>query len=388
MHIVLFTHPDFTASHSMRLYAKLIKEGMQLRGHTVEEQTAEAFFSKVKLPGLRKWLGYADQFLIFPIDLKLKLSNWSDETLFVFADHALGPWVPLVKRKPHVVHCHDFIAQKSALAELTENKLSRTGIWYQKLIRRGYSKAKNFISISRATQTDLHRFLKEKPCISEVVYNGLNQDFKPGDTTQVCNFLSKKYQIDLNQGYIFHIGSNTFYKNREGVLAIYDVWRGQTRLQLPLILVGEAPNDELKKLREQSSYAADIHFLTGVEDAYLQMFYQGARLLLFPSLEEGFGWPIAEAQACGCPVLTTAKSPMTEVGGDAAFYIPRLNKKESVSLWASKAAAEVEKVIALADTDLQAIEAAGLENAKRFNTQNTLDAIELIYKRILLNHGS
>ena len=383
MHLILFTHPEFSASKSMQLYAQLIETGMAKRGHTVTLITAKPFFYRIQVAGLAKWLGYLDQFIIFPIYFKFKKSRLPKNSMYVFTDHALGPWVPLVISKPHVVHCHDFIAQKSALAELDENKLSRTGIWYQQLIRKGYSKAKNFISISQATQTDLHRFLKEKPCISEVVYNGLNQDFKTGNTAEVRNYLTTKYQTDLRQGYIFHIGSNAFYKNREGVLAIYDSWRRQSQLQLPLILVGEKPNDVLNNLLEQSPYAADIYFLTGVGDADLQAFYQGARLLLFPSLEEGFGWPIAEAQACGCPVVTTAKAPMTEVGGDAAFYIPRLDKKkDSEELWASQAAVVVESITCLTDADLQAIQEAGLENARRFNTEKSLDAVEHIYKNI------
>ena len=43
--------------------------------------------------------------------------------------------------------------------------------------------------------------------------------------------------------------------------------------------------------------------------------------MLFPSFQEGLGWPILEAQACGCPVATSGRSPMNEVGGDAAIYI-------------------------------------------------------------------
>jgi glycosyltransferase involved in cell wall biosynthesis len=46
-----------------------------------------------------------------------------------------------------------------------------------------------------------------------------------------------------------------------------------------------------------------------------------AKIFVFPSLQEGFGWPILESMACGCPVVTTGRPPMTEVGGSAAIYI-------------------------------------------------------------------
>ena len=57
--------------------------------------------------------------------------------------------------------------------------------------------------------------------------------------------------------------------------------------------------------------------------------------LLFPSLAEGFGWPVAEAQACGCPVVTSNRAPMTEVGGLAATYIDPLDHESAAMAVAS-----------------------------------------------------
>jgi glycosyltransferase involved in cell wall biosynthesis len=64
-----------------------------------------------------------------------------------------------------------------------------------------------------------------------------------------------------------------------------------------------------------------VKVLTNATNEELRALYCLASLLLFPSIIEGFGWPIAEAQACGCPVVTTFNAPMTEVGGHAAVYI-------------------------------------------------------------------
>ena len=61
--------------------------------------------------------------------------------------------------------------------------------------------------------------------------------------------------------------------------------------------------------------------LTNITNEDLRALYSKATALLFPSLREGFGWPIIEAQACGCPVFTSDRVPMTEVGGDAAIYL-------------------------------------------------------------------
>jgi len=87
---------------------------------------------------------------------------------------ALGPWVPVVRDRPHVVHVHDLLALRSALGEIPENPTSITGRIYQRYIRRGFQKARHFVSISRKTQADLHRVGGVSAITSEVVYNGLN----------------------------------------------------------------------------------------------------------------------------------------------------------------------------------------------------------------------
>jgi len=123
MHIVLFTHPQFISSNSMPKYATMIAEGMRARGHSVDIWTAREKMFKLPFPGrFKKWLGYIDQFVFFPSEVKKNTKKCSEDTLFVFADHALGPWIPLVSKRPHAVHCHDFMAQRSAVGNIIENK--------------------------------------------------------------------------------------------------------------------------------------------------------------------------------------------------------------------------------------------------------------------------
>ena len=64
-----------------------------------------------------------------------------------------------------------------------------------------------------------------------------------------------------------------------------------------------------------------IIYLISPTSRQINALYSLASLLLFPSISEGFGWPIVEAMACGCPVVTTGREPMSEAGGDGAIYI-------------------------------------------------------------------
>lgn len=384
MHIVFFNHPPFLGSQSMPRFADLLANGMKEKGHMVESWTPKAFFYRAPVPGtLKKWMGYIDQYILFPAQVKARLRKYPTNTLFVFTDHALGPWVPLVAKKPHVIHCHDFLAQQSALGQITENVVSKTGKLYQKFIYNGYSQAKNFISVSEKTRDDLHEILGYVPRLSEVVYNGLSQQFIPDDaTTEIL--INKEDNINTSNGYILHIGGNQWYKNRVGVIEIYNSWRKKYNKGMPLIMIGVKPNEKIIAEYNNSPVKNDIYLLNGKSDVYVRNAYAHATVFLFPSLAEGFGWPIAEAMASGCPVITTNEAPMTEVAGDVAFFI---NKRppdvENVAEWANNCADVLNKAVTLSDTERQKIIDRGIENSKRFKTDLMLERVEAIYSNLV-----
>lgn len=385
MRIVLFTHPDFLGSQSMPRYANMLLNGMKERGHEVVVWTPQARFHKLPLKSLKKWLGYIDQYLVFPIEVKLKLQKCSKETLFVFADQALGPWVPLVKNRDHVVHCHDFLALKSALGTIPENPISFTGKLYQNYIRSGFSKGKYFISISKKTQQDLHQFHQGKILSSVVCYNGLSRPFFSLPRIASRSVLKTKLNIALSKGYIMHIGGNQYYKNRKGVIEIYETWRSTYNTKKHLVLIGSEPSDELNLLRQKSPFKEDIHFITDLSDNYINNAYSGANCLLFPSLDEGFGWPIIEAMASGCPVITTNKAPMNEVGGTAAFYIaPKPVDSTHWEQWKEDSAKTLDKVLSLNTFQRTVAIGKSFEQSQKFTKEYSLDSIEAMYKEIKL----
>jgi glycosyltransferase involved in cell wall biosynthesis len=384
MKIVLFTHPPFLEHQSMPRYANMLLTGMRERGHEVIVWSPKARFYKLPfIKSLKKWLGYVDQYIVFPLEVKLKLLNYSDDALFVFADQALGPWVPLVNNKKHVVHCHDFLALKSALGNIPENPTSSTGKQYQNYIRNGFSKGKCFISISKKTQEDLHQLHLGKIVSSTVCYNGLSRSFQPLFPTEVRRSLGDKLNLSLSDGYIMHIGGNQYYKNRKGVMEIYESWRSTCKKSIPLLMIGSEPTHELIKLQQESPFKDDIHFVTNLSDEDVNAAYSGATCLLFPSLDEGFGWPILEAMASGCLVITTNRSPMDEVGGSAAFYIDKRPSEDMfLKKWKDDSVVMLEKVISLNETKRAVMIENSLKQSQKFTTEFSLNAIEVIYKEI------
>jgi glycosyltransferase involved in cell wall biosynthesis len=384
MKLVFFAHPSFLGSQSMARFASMLSEGMEERGHTVQVWSPKARFFRIPLPNsIKKWMGYIDQYIIFRLEVRIRLKGCSPNTIFVFTDNALGPWVPWVNDRPHVTHCHDFLAQRSALDEIIENPTSWTGKLYQSFIRRGYLHGKNFISVSEKTKADLHRFLKSPPLISEVVYNGLNQSFSPYDQNKARTLLSNATDLYLSSGYILHIGGNQWYKNRIGVIEIYNAFRAMGGVKLPLLLVGKKPDLALLEAYESSQFKTEIHFLFSIGDDLLRSAYAGATVFIFPSLAEGFGWPIAEAMASGCPVITTNEAPMTEVAGDAGFLIPhRPGDQHKIKLWAAEAAKVVNQVVELSVEERQKVIEIGLLNSKRFDFDDAINRIEQLYQNI------
>jgi glycosyltransferase involved in cell wall biosynthesis len=151
---------------------------------------------------------------------------------------------------------------------------------------------------------------------------------------------------------ILHVGGGQWYKNRNGVLAIH--------AELRRLLGDGAP--DLVMAGPRRADAPGVRFVEKVSDEGLRALYADAELLLFPSLAEGFGLPVIEAQACGCRVVTTRRAPMTEAGGDAAVYLDDPRD-------AAACARVVADVLAEDEPARERRVRAGLENAARFSVE-------------------
>jgi glycosyltransferase involved in cell wall biosynthesis len=127
----------------------------------------------------------------------------------------------------------------------------------------------------------------------------------------------------------------------------------------------------------------EVLFFQDIDNKTLQAAYSLARVLLFPSLDEGFGWPIIEAQACGCLVLTTDAAPMNEVGGAHSIYLPPLKYNDDQELWAKKCCEILTKLLNLDSLELSELSLRGMNWVKRFNADSAIEDYLNIYKSVL-----
>lgn len=393
MNLVLHTHPAFLGLTSQNHFARSLAEAFRQRGHTVEVRRPEACLRRWATgESFSKWAGYIDQYLLFPRQMRAAMRHDPPGTLYVFCDQALGPWVPLAACLPHVVHCHDLLALRSALGEIAENRTSLTGRLYQRYIRRGFRQARHFISISQHTRDDLHRHGRVTPVTSEVVYNGLNHPYRRLAPEVVRQRLLQAGLPAEDPGCVLHVGGGQWYKNSIGVVLLYASYvrialrAGDT--PLPLWMVSPPPDAALQAALARVPEAGAVRFFSGIDADTLEALYSCAELLLFPSLAEGFGWPIAEALACGCPVITTDAAPMTEVGGDVAVYLPRLASTDDADVWADKGAEVLAAVLQRprAERDLRAEQ--GCAWARRYAADVAIEGYLSIYQRVLALESS
>ena len=391
MNLVLHTHPSFLGLTSQEHFARSLAESFRLRGHTVEVRRPTARVRRcVGTGSLSKWAGYLDQYLLFPRQMRASMRHDPPGTLYVFCDQALGPWVPLAAHRPHVVHCHDLLALRSALGRIAEHRTSLTGRLYQRYIRRGFRRARHFISISEHTRDDLHRHGCVKPVTSEVVYNGLNHPYRPLAPDVVRQRLRQAGLPEDAPRCLLHVGGGQWYKNSVGVVMLYASYVRDAmdagEVPLPLWMVSPPPDAALRAALERLPPDVPVRFFSGIGIDTLEALYSHAEVLLFPSLAEGFGWPIIEALACGCPVITTDAAPMTEVGGDVAFYLPRLASTDGIDVWAKNGAQVLAKVLQRSHEERNARAAGGVSWAARFSAAAAADAYLSVYQRVLEMH--
>jgi glycosyltransferase involved in cell wall biosynthesis len=148
-------------------------------------------------------------------------------------------------------------------------------------------------------------------------------------------------------------------------------------------MVSPSPGPELQALVAAVPAPGVVRFVRGIDNATLEALYSLAGALIFPSLAEGFGWPIAEGMACGCPVITTAEPPMNEVGGPHAHYLPRLASRAHLPEWAERGAALLCELLDRPEPVREHERAEGMAWTRRFDTTKAIDRYLDIYARVL-----
>jgi len=341
---------------SMERFCKMLQRGLQEEGVEVE-----VIRPGVTVGGRNKWLGYLDKYTLFRSKLQQAVKK-RDGWLVHILDQGNGVyagWVPGC-----MVTCHDLIAIRAAGGEFPGHRPGWSGKALQRQILGGLRKAKAIACVSGATQRDVTRLIGP----SEVIANGLEESWQPVDEMRARTQIGK---AGLREGgYLLHVGGAQWYKNRAQVVRTFIEVRNGTSYSPRLVLVGP-PLDSASRARLKSAgLKRMVHVLTGVSDETLRALYSMAGALVFPSIAEGFGWPILEAQACGCPVMTTNAPAIRETSGGAAIHVEEGNWTRALR-----------DLLAMEETQRAALVAAGMKNARRFSVKRMAREYVEFYRR-------
>ncbi|WP_233869136.1 glycosyltransferase family 4 protein [Paraburkholderia adhaesiva] len=357
MRLLLVGNYPADGQKSMLAYAQMLLRGLRAAGVEVELTAPRA----VLLPrgivpaGLAKWIAYIDKFVIFPIYLVLAARRF-DRTHI--CDHSNGMYLLWLPRTRSSVTCHDVIAIQAARGLVTGWHTGFTGKVLQALNLRGVARARRIVCVSDLTRTQLLDLRNDLAARTTVIRNGLHGDFRMDHAWREVLAASGLGAL-ADAPFFLHVGSNHPRKNRVAVARVFAaLLRGMRFANARLVFVGPPPDAPTREVIAEGGFASRVRTVEDASHALLVALYSGAQALIFPSLNEGFGWPIVEAQACGCPVFASNRAPFPEVGADAAVYFDPGD--------CAAAAAAIETA------DFEAMRRAGFGNAARFSTDEMI----------------
>jgi glycosyltransferase involved in cell wall biosynthesis len=352
MRILLIANFEPDVQKSMNLYANSVKKIVENHGHDVTVIRPKPVFARIsRHPSIRKYLGYLDKFIVFP-PMLAKVAREYD--LIHILDHSNSMYLRVLGRTPKLITCHDLLAIRAARGEFPKVSSSWSGRLLQRWILSGLRNAGHAICVSEKTAEDLRRLTEHGCPKTRVIYHCLNWNYRP--SANLSSELATRLGLNTDHPYLLHVGANGWYKNRFGVLRIFAHFvKMPENVDYRLVLVGEHWTSEMAGFAQKNGLSGHVIEALGMSNSELMELYCNASAFLFPSLEEGFGWPVLEAQACGCLVVTTGRPPMTEVAGDAAVFIDPDDPEAA----AHKVSIEIRNG--------DALRAAGFRNLDRFN---------------------
>jgi glycosyltransferase involved in cell wall biosynthesis len=231
--------------------------------------------------------------------------------------------VPRALPCPYVMTVHDMLEHMSRGGE-------RNGVWrsiHFQLTKRVLRGAARIFAVSNFTKAEMEKLFGIPPERIEVVYNAIDERFLHGHASATDReLIAKRYQVTYP--FLLYAGRVSPHKNVVRMIEAFSALKGELEKEgafpdLKLIIIGDdlSGNPDLRRTVVRSGVQNDVRFLGFVPIEVLRIFYDSAKIFVFPSLYEGFGLPPLEAMAHGTPVVTSNVSSLPEVVGNAAVLV-------------------------------------------------------------------
>jgi len=231
--------------------------------------------------------------------------------------------VPRMLPCPYVMTVHDMLEHMSRARQQT----GFWGAWHMQMTRRVLRGAERIFAVSNFTRNEISRVFEIPASRIEVVYNAIDERFLRGHATPADReLIAQRYQVTYP--FLLYAGRISPHKNVVRMIEAFsalktELERGHLYPDLKLIIIGDdlSGNPDLRRTVVRSGVQNDVRFLGFIPIEVLRIFYDEAKIFVFPSLYEGFGLPPLEAMAHGTPVVTSNVSSLPEVVGNAAVLV-------------------------------------------------------------------
>jgi glycosyltransferase involved in cell wall biosynthesis len=231
--------------------------------------------------------------------------------------------VPRALPCPYVMTVHDMLEHMSRARE-------QSGFWrslYFQTTKRVLAGAARIFAVSNFTRNEIEKLFDIPPERIEVVYNAIDERFLRGHATAADrDLIARRYQVTYP--FLLYAGRVSPHKNVVRMIEAFsalktELERDQAYPDLKLIIIGDdlSGNPDLRRTVVRSGVQNDVRFLGFIPIEVLRIFYDEAKVFVFPSLYEGFGLPPLEAMVHGTPVVTSNVSSLPEVVGNAAVLV-------------------------------------------------------------------
>jgi glycosyltransferase involved in cell wall biosynthesis len=315
--ITILTNARAAGQHSMIGYGQLLLEAARQTGEQTCELRGISFFARAGSGGrLGKFARNIDRFLLTPAHI----AGHRTDIMHV-ADPGNVVYLPLVRHGMSICTVHDMIPYLARLGRLEGFHPSATGSRLMDRILKQLARVDKIICVSHATRRDLLSFVEIDPARVSVIHNAVFQPMAPA-TEAACQALRIRYGLPAQAPLILHVGKN-FYKNRSVVLDVFARVHRENR-DARMVLVG-ALEPSLRAQAARLNIGDALHVVPCVAGIDMPVLYSIASVLLFPSLYEGFGYPVLEAQLCCTPVICSDRGSLPEVAGEGAVLVDALD---------------------------------------------------------------
>jgi len=297
------------------------------------------------------WVGkYLTLWLYYPLMARRQKADINH-----LLDHSLAHLMRSLDCKRTIITCHDLMGLE---VPKSVPGWKRNIFWEN--ITRNMFKARKIITDSQCTKNGILKYTSFKSEDIVVIFPGISTKFRLLDKDKV------KQRFNFNKPAVLHVGHDNFYKNVEGLIkAIALLGKG-----VKLVKVGPISKRQFKLLKN-----LDIDFIQfmHLSEEELIKVYNAADILVYPSWHEGFGFPVLEAMACGCPVICSDRGSLPEIASGASIMV----SPDDISTMAEA----IKKV--LGNQQLrQELTEKGREQIKKFSWENTVKQTADIYNEI------